>query len=119
MYATQQVLAGIEFVKRIPMIVPMAILETTPPISVSIVIICSNVVCPASEVTFGDELSKTCVRECPDNPNNHLNQPDTYYADISNRLCVLTCNGSHTSPLFGNNNTRTCVPRCLDDNAYA
>ena len=75
--------------------------------------------CPASEVTFGDSLSKLCVRECPDNPTASSGQPDTYYADESNRLCVLTCNASHSSPLFGNNNTRTCVPKCLDHNSYA
>ena len=59
------------------------------------------------------------MRECPDNPDAALNQPDTYYADPSIRQCVLTCNGSHTTPLFGNNNTRQCVPKCLDINSYA
>lgn len=32
---------------------------------------------------------------------------------------MLTCNGSHTTPLFGNNATRRCVPVCLDYNSYA
>lgn len=38
---------------------------------------------------------------------------------MSNRLCVLTCNATHLTGQFGNNNTRTCETKCLDSNSFA
>ena len=62
--------------------------------------------CPSIQGTFGDPLSRLCVRSCPSNPLS--TGPLTYFADISIRQCVLVCNASYSSGLFGNNNSRTC-----------
>jgi len=80
--------------------------------------------CNASLGTFGDPVSGRCVSQCPVNPSSG---PSVYYADISIRQCVLTCNAAYTTGstttyttgLFGNNNTRTCVFICQDLNSYA
>lgn len=80
--------------------------------------LCVNL-CPINQGTFGDPISKLCTRKCPLNPAFPTSGPSTYYADISNRLCVLTCNATHLLGLYGNNNTRTCVSKCQDVNSYA
>ena len=77
--------------------------------------------CNASLSTYGDPIvSKRCVTLCPLNPSynaaNPQASPITSYSDISVRICVLTCSSSYVvgsyTGLFGNNNTRNCVPKC-------
>lgn len=105
--------------------IPTAVLEdtmgTNPLLCVSVVIIFIIIACPASQVTFGDSQSKKCVRTCPTNNGYTAGSyvPQTFYADISNRLCVLTCNASYSTGLFGSNSTRTCETKCLDYQAYS
>ena len=110
-----------EFAMKAPLNVPPTTLETIQQIFVSVVIKYLFLACPASQVTFGDPLSRFCLRTCPNNPNytNSSYEPRTYYADVSTRKCVLTCNATYSTPLFGSNSTRTCEPKCLDYNAYA
>lgn len=79
--AILQVLAGTMFAKKTLMTVPMAITGMNQPNFAYLVNFVLILVCPASEVTFGDSLSKLCVRDCPDNPSAGSGQPDTYYAD--------------------------------------
>lgn len=84
--------------------------------------------CNANLSTWGDPIvSKRCVIVCPLNPAYTSASPNltpiTSYADVSSQLCVLKCSSTHVigsyTGLFGNNNTRTCVPKCQDLNAFA
>ena len=58
-----------EYVMKILIVVQETTLLINLLIYVLIVNIFNNIACPASEVTFGNPLTKLCVRECPDNPN--------------------------------------------------
>ena len=84
-------------------------------------------VCNATLGTWGDPVSKRCVTICPLNPlydtSNPTAAPKFTYADVSIQQCVTICNSTHVnSPyagLFANNNTRSCVGKCSDLNAFA
>jgi len=68
--------------------------------------------CPIGQGTFGDpEVTKKCVRTCPTVGTT------LWYADPTNRQCVRTC--SAANGYFGNNNTKTCVSKCIDVDSYA
>jgi hypothetical protein len=58
-----------ESVMKAPSSALMVFMERIPLIFALIVIIFIFLVCPASQATFADELSKMCVRTCPNNPN--------------------------------------------------
>lgn len=62
--------------------------------------------CPISEGTFADQVSKLCVEFCP------INNSIIYFADPTDRWCRDTCDTGND--LYGNNDTQTCETDCID-----
>lgn len=65
--------------------------------------------CPELYLEFADPTTFRCVRTCV------ANAMVTYYADLTNRICVFVCNAASygIAGTFGDKSTGTCVAECV------